>query len=83
MNQGLYETIGKVLAAAVHMQDLGKKIHVLDSQGSGRIMVNHFNVLEAEATVGRNLIQHPTPIDEVLTKAEQSKPAKTAFHWDL
>ena len=87
VTQGLYETIGEVIAAAVHLQDLGRKIHIIDAQGSGSIMVNHFDVLEAEAVVGRaigsDLIQHPTPIEEVLVQAERTKPPKTVFHWDL
>ena len=87
VTQGLYETIGEVIAAAVHLQELGRKIHIIDAQGSGAIMVNHFDLLEAEAVVGRglgsDLIQHPTPIDEVLAHAERTKPPKTVFHWDL
>ena len=45
VTQGLYETIGEVIAAAVHLQELGRKIHIIDAQGSGAIMVNHFDVL--------------------------------------
>jgi len=87
VTQGLFETLGEVLAAAVRLQDEGRKVAVIDCQGSGKIVVGHFDVLDAEGLVGRSLgsesIHQPTPIVAVLEHAILSKPHKTIYHWDI
>lgn len=87
VTQGLYESLGEVLTAAVKLQDEGRKISIIDSQGSGAIVVGHFDVLEAEAAVGRDLgsetVYQPTPISHILEHAKLTKPQKTVYHWDI
>lgn len=87
VNHGLFETLAEALADAIKLQDQGKKVSIIDSQGSGIITAGHFDVLEAEGYVGHYLgsdtIQHPTPISEILELAKKHKPDQHVYHWDI
>ncbi len=87
VNKGLYETLAEALSASMQVIEAGKGVSVMDSQGSGVIMVGHFDLLEAEGLVGHSLgsekIQHPTPICEILELMKLMRPKKTIFHWDV
>ncbi len=86
IHHGLFDTVAEALADAIKLQDQGKKVAVLDTQGTGEITVNHFDVLEAEGYVGHGLgsdaIQHPTPIEHVLESARHHKPEHHVYFWD-
>jgi hypothetical protein len=84
---GLCDTIGEAIAMIAQVIDSGKHASILDAQGSGHILVTQFDLIEAEAYFGRSLgsehIQRPTPIEEIISSIEASRPKKTAHHWGI
>ncbi len=87
VTHGLFESLGEALADAIKLQDQGKKVSIIDSQGSGLITVGHYDILEAEGYIGHYLgsetIQHPTPIADILEMAKKHKPDNHVYHWDI
>jgi hypothetical protein len=83
----LFESIGEAIASAIKLQDLGRKVKIIDAQGSGVIMVNRFELLEAEGYLRRSLgaekLQHPKHVHEILAEAELHRPDKQIYHWDI
>jgi hypothetical protein len=60
---------------------------IIDSQGSGVIVAGHFDVLEAEGYLGRDLgseqMVSDVPVAEVLTTAKRTAPKKQIYYWDI
>jgi methionine aminopeptidase len=83
----LLETLGEAIASAIKLQDSGRKVKIIDSQGTGVIMVNHFDLRDAEAYIGHSLgsvtMQHPKPITEILEEAKHFKPDEHIYHWEI
>ncbi len=84
---GLCDTIGEAIALVTRVIESGKHASIMDAQGSGHIMVNQFDLMEAEGYVGHGLgsekIQRPTPLEEIIESMETLKPKKTAYHWGI
>jgi len=87
LTQGLYDELSEAIAGAVKLQDSGRRVGVHDTQGSAALMAGYFDIRDAEAYLGRNIgsdsISHPISIEEVLLKAQETKPEKQKYHWDL
>lgn len=87
LSHGLFDTVSEALADAIKLQDQGKRVSIMDTQGSGEVTVSRFDVVEAEAYVGHYLgseaIQHPTPIVDVIEAAQAYKPNHHVYHWDI
>jgi hypothetical protein len=87
LTQGLYDELGEAIAHAVRLQDSGKKVGIHDTQGSAALAAGLFDVKDAEAYLGRPIcseaMNHPMPVADVLAKAEETKPEKTKYHWDI
>ena len=83
----LGEAIGEAIASAVKLQDEGSRVLIVDSQGSGVIMVGHFDLLEAEGYLGRDLgseqMDSDVPVAEVMITAKLTAPKKQIYHWDI
>lgn len=60
---------------------------IIDSQGSGVIVAGHFDVLEAEGYLGRDLgseqMDTEVPVAEVMITAKRTAPKKQIYHWDI
>jgi hypothetical protein len=83
----LYATLGEALAGAVRLIDDGSDADVLDSQGSGEIVVGLFDLREAEAYLRQNLgsesFGQPQALKTVLEAARHRHREKpTTYHWD-
>ena len=87
VSHALCDTLGEAIASAVKLQDEGSRALIIDSQGSGVIVAGHFDVLEAEGYLGRNLgseqMVSDVPVAEVLTTAKRTAPQKQIYHWDI
>jgi hypothetical protein len=87
ITQGLYDDLSEAIAGAVRLQDAGKQVGIHDTQGSAALSAGLFDVKDAEAYLGRPIcserMSHPIPIAEVLAKAEETKPEKQKYHWDI
>ena len=80
VSHALCDSLGEAIASAVKLQDEGSRVLIVDSQGSGVIMV------EAESYLGRNLgsetIDSEVPVADVMKKAKRTAPKKQIYHWD-
>ena len=87
VSHALCDTLGEAIASAVNLQDEGSRALIIDSQGSGVIVASHFDVLEAEGYLGRDLgseqMVSDVPVAEVLTTAKKTAPKKQIYHWDI
>ena len=87
LTQGVYDELSEAIASAVKLQDAGRHVGVHDTQGSAALAAGFFDVRDAEAYLGRGIgsesISHPIPIEQVLAKAEETKPDQHKYHWDL
>jgi hypothetical protein len=87
VSHALCDSLGEAIASAVKLQDEGSRVLIVDSQGSGVIMVGHFDLLEAEGYLGRNLgsekIDSEVPVADVMKKAKRTAPKKQIYHWDI
>lgn len=87
LTQGLYEELSEAIAGAVKLQDSGRHVGVHDTQGSAALMAGFFDIRDAEAYLGRGIgsesISHPISIEQVLAKAEETRPREHKYHWDL
>lgn len=83
----LCDSVAEALYQAVKLQDEGSRALVVDAQGSGVIMVDHFDVLEAEGYLERGLgserIDQPVPIADVIAAAKHTARDKHVYHWDV
>jgi hypothetical protein len=80
-------TLGEAVAAAIRLIDEGIDADVMDTQGSGQLMVDHFVLREAEAYLRRSLgsetQDRPQPLTAVLAAAKKrGKEEATIYHWD-
>jgi len=86
VSHALCDSLGEAIASAVKLQDEGSRVLIVDSQGSGVMMVGHFDLLEAEGYLGRNLgsevIDSEVPVADVIKKAKRTAPKKQIYHWD-
>ena len=73
--------LAEAIASAVKLQDEGGRVLIVDSQGSGVIMVGHFDLLEAEGYLGCDLVSEhmgsDVPVAEVMISAKRTAPQKT------
>ncbi len=87
VSHALCDTLGEAIASAVKLQDEGSRVLIVDSQGSGVIMVGHFDLLEAEGYLGRDLgseqMDSDVPVAEVMISAKRTAPKKQIYHWDI
>ncbi len=87
VSHALFDTLGEAIASAVKLQDEGSRVLIVDSQGSGVIMVGHFDLLEAEGYLGRDLgseqMDSDVPVAEVMISAKRTAPKKQIYHWDI
>ncbi|MCU0706690.1 MAG: hypothetical protein MUF23_00195 [Pirellula sp.] len=87
LTQGLYDELSEAIACAVRLQDAGKQVGVHDTQGSAALAAGVFDVKDAEYFLGRPIcsatMNHPMLIADILAKAEETKPEKTKYHWDI
>ena len=85
VGHALCDTLGEAIASAVKLQDEGSRVLIVDSQGSGVIMVGHFDLLEAEGYLGSDLgseqMDSDLPVAEVMTTAKRTAPKKQIYHW--
>ncbi|HEX5105863.1 MAG TPA: hypothetical protein VFV87_18725, partial [Pirellulaceae bacterium] len=80
--------LGEGLAVAIRLIDEGGDADVMDSQGSGEIMVRNFDLREAEAHLRRNLgsdaFDKPQSLRAVLDGVRQRhKQEQKVYHWDF
>jgi len=87
VSHALCDTLGEAIASAVKLQDEGSRALIIDSQGSGVIVVGHFDVREAEGYLGRDLgseqMDNDVPVAEVMIAARKTAPKKQIYHWDI
>lgn len=87
VTHALCDSIAEAIAVTVKLQDEGSRVLIVDAQGSGVILAGHFDVLEAEGYLGRQLgseqIDQPVPVAEVLAAAQHTAPDKHVYHWDV
>jgi hypothetical protein len=80
------DTLPEALCSAIRLQDSGEHPAIVDSQGTGRISVELFDVMETESLLGRSLgreqLQHPASVEELLHAAKKTAPKKHYYHWD-
>lgn len=86
MTHEVCETLSDALCSAIRLQDAGGRPVVIDSQGSGRIAVELFEVMEVEGVLGRRLgsdhMDRAVSVEDVLKAARQTAPKKHLYHWD-
>ena len=86
VSHALCDSLGEAIASAVKLQDEGSRALIVDAQGSGVIMVGHFDLLEAEGYLGRDLgseqMDSDVPVAEVMMTAKRTAPRKQIYHWD-
>ncbi len=84
VSHALCDTLGEAIASAVKLQDEGSRVLIVDSQGSGVIMVGHVDLLEAEGYLGRDLgseeMDSDVPVAEVMMTAKRNVPKKQFYH---
>lgn len=87
VSHALCDSLGEAIASAVKLQDEGNRALIIDSQGSGIIAAGHFDVLEAEGYLGRDLgseqMDNDVPVAEVMATAKRTAPKKQIYHWDI
>ena len=87
VSHALCDALGEAIASAVKLQDEGSRVLIVDSQGSGVIMVGHFDLLEAEGYLGRDLgseqMDSDVPVAEVMIAAKRTAPKRQIYHWDI
>ena len=87
VSHALCDSLGEAIASAVKLQDEGSRVVIIDSQGSGLIVVGHFDLLEAEGYLGRDLgseqMVSDVPVAEVMSAAKRTAPKKQIYHWDI
>lgn len=81
-------TLGEALAAAIKLIDEGPDGDVIDTQGSGEILVTNFDLREAEAYLRRSLgsdeFDQAKPLKVVLEGVRKKlKKEKKTYHWDF
>ena len=81
-------TLGEALAAVIKLIDEGPDGDVIDTQGSGEIVVKNFDLREAEAYLRRSLgseeFDQPQPLKTVLEGVRKKlKKEKKTYHWDF
>ena len=81
-------TLGEGLAVAIRLIDEGGDADVMDSQGSGEVIVRSFDLREAEAHLRRSLgsdtFDKPQSLKSVLDGVRQrQKKEKKVYHWDF
>ena len=84
----LYDSLGEALGNAVKLIDEGGDSNIIDSQGSGAIEVQRFDLLEAEGyllrALGSETFDRPLPVQAVLDAArKRRKERPTIYHWDF
>lgn len=86
MTHEVCDTLPEALCSAIRFQDSGGHPVVIDSQGSGRISVEIFDVMEAEGLLGRSLgsdhMDRAASVEDLLKAARQTAPKKHFYHWD-
>ena len=87
VSHALCDSLGEAIASAVKLQDEGSRALIIDSQGTGAIVAGHFDVLEAEGYLGRDLgseqMDSDVPVAEVMNTAKRTAPRKQIYHWDI
>ncbi len=80
MTHEVFDTLPEALCSAIRFQDSGGRPALIDSQGSGRIVVELFDLEAVENTLGRTLriaqVDHPVSVEDVLNAARQTAPKK-------
>jgi hypothetical protein len=81
-------TLGEALAAAIKLIEEGPDGDVVDTQGSGEILVNNFDLREAEAYLRRSLgsdeFDKPQTLKTLLDGIRKKhKKEKKSYHWDF